>query len=95
MAFRLLQLTVNCLYMLMDLLLYVTYPHISIHSLLHELHRFGAFSNFKLNISKTEALNISLYNHVLSTPQNNFLFHWQTTSVKYLGTEIPHCLQDL
>lgn len=43
-----------------DLLLYVTQPQICIPTFIQELDRFGAHSNFKLNISKTEALNISV-----------------------------------
>lgn len=71
-----------------DLLLYVTQPHISIPSILSEIHRFGLFSNYKLNLSKTEALNLSLPQPTLPSPQTSFSFQWQSKSISYLGTAI-------
>lgn len=58
-----------------DLLLYVTQPNISIPALLQELDRFGEHSNFKLNIMKTEALNISLILTTISLVQRKFPFY--------------------
>lgn len=75
-----------------DLLLYVTQPHISIPSILAEINRFGHFSNYKLNVSKTEALNLSLTQNTLTTLKANFPFQWQTRSISYLGTAIPRCI---
>lgn len=78
-----------------DLLLYVTQPHISIPSILAEIDRFGHFSNYKLNISKTEALNLSLTQHTLASLKANFSFQWQTKSISYLGTAIPKCTSEI
>lgn len=72
-----------------DLLLYVTQPHITIPSILAEIERFGSFSNYKLNITKTEALNLSLSQSILASLKTNFSFQWQTSSISYLGTAIP------
>ncbi|KAM9315500.1 uncharacterized protein PAF06_006460 [Gastrophryne carolinensis] len=43
-----------------DLMLHVTSPLISFQALLKEFEHFSAVSNFKINFSKTEALNLSL-----------------------------------
>ncbi|KAM3922876.1 uncharacterized protein RB166_011939 [Leptodactylus fuscus] len=43
-----------------DLLLYVSEPRVSFPAVLREFSRFGALSNFKVNLSKSEALNVSL-----------------------------------
>lgn len=60
-----------------------------------EFQTFGSFSNFQLNISKTEALNISLPQSTVSQLTSNFPFQWQTHGISYLGTTIPSDLSDL
>lgn len=78
-----------------DLLLYVTQPLISIPSILAEINRFGHFSNYKLNVSKTEALNLSLTQNTLTSLKGNFPFQWQMRSISYLGTAIPRCISEI
>lgn len=78
-----------------DLLLYVTQPHISIPSILAEIDRFGSLSNYKLNISKTEALNLSLSHATLASLKSNFSFQWRPNSISYLGTAIPKQTSDI
>ncbi|XP_069808018.1 phosphatidylinositol 4,5-bisphosphate 3-kinase catalytic subunit delta isoform-like [Dendropsophus ebraccatus] len=76
-----------------DLLLYVTRPHITLPAVLKEFERFGGLSNFRVNLSKTEGLNISLTPHELSLLQENFSFKWQKESITYLGIQIPSRLE--
>lgn len=76
-----------------ELPLYVTQPHIGIPSILSEIHRFGLFSNYKLNIS--EALNLSLPQSTFSSLHTNFPFQWQSKLISYLGTSIPGQIPDV
>lgn len=43
-----------------DLLFYMSNPRITIPSILRELSRYGKLSNFKINMSKSESLNINI-----------------------------------
>lgn len=43
-----------------DFIFFLTSPRSSIPSLLVELHRYGALSNFKVNYTKLEAMGVSL-----------------------------------
>lgn len=78
-----------------DLLNHARQPHITLPSLFFQFQRFGKLSNFKLNISKTEALNISLPASTMSTLQSNYSFHWQTKGITYLGVIILVNLSNL
>lgn len=60
-----------------------------------EFHRFGELSDFKINVSKTEALNISLPRTTLTQVQANFPFQWSPRSISYLGITIPANLSEL
>lgn len=62
---------------------------------MHEFHRFGEFSNFKLNMSKTEALNISLPPTTLALVNTNFSFQWGSRGISYLGITILSNLSNL
>lgn len=72
-----------------DLLLYVTNPHVSIPSILSEFQRFGTLSNFKVNISKLEILNVQLTPQQVTALRNNFSFKICSSVLKYLGIIIP------
>lgn len=78
-----------------DLLVYIQQPHTSLPSLMHEFRRFGELSNFKLNMSKTEALNISLPHTTLTRIQANSSFQWSSRSISYLGITISSDLSEL
>lgn len=78
-----------------DLLVYIQQPHTFLPSLMQELRRFGDLSNFKLNMSKTEALNISLTPSTLTQLRTNFPFQWGARGISYLGVTIPSNLADL
>lgn len=72
-----------------DLLFYITEPLISLPSLLQELKRYGALSKFKVNLQKSEALNVSLSESTVARLRPFFPFKWANRSIQYLGTKIP------
>lgn len=47
------------------------------------------FSNFKLNMSKMEALNISLPTTTLARVRADFSFQWGSSGISYLEITIP------
>lgn len=53
------------------------------------LQEYSAYSNHKINWSKSVALNVSLDATTASQLRQNFSFSWATTSFKYLGVQIP------
>lgn len=71
-----------------DILLYITSPKISIPSILKELNSFGCLSNFKVNLTKSDLLNISLPRDEVSSLAALFPFHWQEVAVEYVGVKI-------
>ncbi|KAM9319837.1 protein mono-ADP-ribosyltransferase PARP4 [Gastrophryne carolinensis] len=73
-----------------DLLMYVTSPHISLPSIIHEFQRFSRVSNFKVNMAKSEILNISIEDRSLvQRLKGNFSFKWREEAMNYLGVSIP------
>lgn len=70
-------------------------PHRTLPSLFSEFRRFGSFSNFNLNISKTEALNIAPSSPTMASLRSNYSFQWQTKGISYLGVTIPVNLSNL
>lgn len=52
-------------------------------------------SNFKVNYTKTEVLNVSNTDALASHLATVLPFQWQSTSIKYLGTYILRNLLDL
>lgn len=78
-----------------DLLLYLTDPHTSLPNIFREFEQFGHLSNFKVNYSKTEALNISFDDAMVKYLTEVFPSKWQDLSIKYLGTHITKNLDTL
>ncbi|KAM4034718.1 uncharacterized protein ACNLHF_021399 [Anomaloglossus baeobatrachus] len=79
-----------------DLLLHISQPHISIPSIMLEFERFGLLSNFKVNLSKSEALNLSLTQTEFSRAMSNFPFKWRPSAIKYLVSALCwRCGQDV
>lgn len=70
-----------------DDLLYVTDPLTSIPSIINE--SFGHFSNFKVNYSKSEILNITFPTPLLQQLCQDFPFRIRRDSLKYLGVQVP------
>ena len=72
-----------------ELLLFVTHPHTSLPSVLQEFQKFGEVSNFKVNYTKSEILNVSLSKSDLRRLSATFSFKTGSTSIRYLGIQIP------
>lgn len=71
-----------------DLLLFLTHPHISIPNLEKHFETFGYISNFKVNKSKSEALNINLPSDQLKLMKDNHNYKWEQNTLKYLGINL-------
>lgn len=71
-----------------DLFFYITDLLTSSPSLLKELHTYGGISNFKVNLQKSVAFNISISDSMLSIPYLNFPFCWANQFIQYLGKKI-------
>lgn len=71
-----------------DILLFVNDPLTSLPNILKEFERFGHHINFKVNYTKTEALNITYDEPLVKHLAEAFPFKWQDTSLKYLGTHL-------
>lgn len=70
-----------------DVLFYITSPRLSIPSILKELNILGRLSDFKVNLIKSDILNISLQSKEILSIASSFNF--QDVAVKYLGVMIP------
>ncbi|XP_018428925.1 PREDICTED: ceruloplasmin-like, partial [Nanorana parkeri] len=77
-----------------DLLHYVSNPEISLPNLLQALETYGRLSNFKLNLSKSKAVNISIPASRLRGLQRSFQFKWASSHITYLGVSIPADIKD-
>lgn len=71
-----------------DLLIYVSNPRLAFPNILHDLKQFGFYSNFKVNVKKSQCLNITLPIMEKEMLENNFPFQWESQSLKYLGVNI-------
>lgn len=71
-----------------DVLLTVANPEVSLASALAELDSFGGVSGFKINVSKSTALNLSLPVGKLTTIQEQFPIRWSTDAIPYLGIRL-------
>lgn len=60
-----------------------------------EFERFGHLSNYKMNLSKSEMLNISLPEQQVDLLKSAFHFRWQEKAMTYLGVQIPWRPDDL
>uniref|UniRef100_A0A803JJA9 Reverse transcriptase domain-containing protein n=1 Tax=Xenopus tropicalis TaxID=8364 RepID=A0A803JJA9_XENTR len=71
-----------------DLLLFITKPTISLPNVISLMKDYGNLSNFKVNYTKSEILNINIPNKAMSNLKQNFPFKWADPSIKYLGIKI-------
>uniref|UniRef100_A0A8C5M3E1 Reverse transcriptase domain-containing protein n=1 Tax=Leptobrachium leishanense TaxID=445787 RepID=A0A8C5M3E1_9ANUR len=69
-----------------DLLFFVRSPLITLPNLLRLFAEYGALSNLKLNMDKSEILPISVPAMLASSLQSAFPFRWCQGPLKYLGT---------
>ncbi|XP_018418248.1 PREDICTED: collagen alpha-6(VI) chain-like [Nanorana parkeri] len=68
---------------------------ISIPNLLKAFNEFAILSSFKINFSKSAALNISLPDESVQFCKTNFPFTWAHSAITYLGIELPTDLLNL
>lgn len=74
-----------------DLLFILTSQEATIPHLLQELQRYSYLANYKINLDKSEALNINVPGSELSKLQEYFPFKWAKGKLKYLGMFLtPH-----
>uniref|UniRef100_A0A8C5PKM6 Reverse transcriptase domain-containing protein n=3 Tax=Leptobrachium leishanense TaxID=445787 RepID=A0A8C5PKM6_9ANUR len=78
-----------------DLLFFVQQPQISLPSLIELLREYGSLSNYKINMSKSEILNISIPAPLSTHIQSTFPFRWCTSSLKYLGVHLTPAVSNL
>lgn len=76
-----------------DLLLFVTSPTSSIQAICALLKEFAVISGLHVNMSKSQALNVSLPSSLISLLQ--YQFEWSHTSIKYLGLNITAKIKNL
>lgn len=65
--------------------LYSTRPETSIPNPLQELKAYLKFQNYKIDINKSEALNITIPSFRMQVLEINFLFKWLKGKLKYFG----------
>ena len=76
-----------------DLLLFVSDPILSVPHILHALLRFGKFSGYKLNFSKSECYPVN--NLALQIQENVLPFKTSRNGFKYLGINITRDMKNL
>lgn len=78
-----------------DLLVLVSNPRVASPSLLEEFRRFHSVSNFKVNMSKSVMLNVTIPYREQESFQAAFPFTWSSEFITYLGVKIPVALAKL
>uniref|UniRef100_A0A8C5R1L2 Reverse transcriptase domain-containing protein n=1 Tax=Leptobrachium leishanense TaxID=445787 RepID=A0A8C5R1L2_9ANUR len=68
-----------------DLLFMLTNPVVSLQEVVSELDTYGALSGLKINMTKSEILNISLRSTDRATLKHRFPFRWCAEKLRYLG----------
>lgn len=70
-------------------------PRVALPSLLEEFRRFCVVSNFKVHMSKSVMLNVTIPLQEQESLQTAFPFAWTRDFVTYLGVKIPADLAKL
>ena len=74
-----------------DILFFIQQPRISLPNLMSEFSSFQTLSNFKINLSKSEILNITVPQPIADQLKPLFPFRWEPARMKYLGIYLtPH-----
>lgn len=80
-----------------DILLFITSPITSLPNINKLLESFGHISGLRVNMTKSQALNISLHSTVVDQLKPSFQIKWSSNSLRYLGInltpEIEHLYQ--
>lgn len=72
-----------------NMLFSLTNPLVFLPNLLQGFWQYGAFSNLKINLSKSEVMRVWVPSTQLHNLQLSFKFKWTSFSLKYFGTRIP------
>uniref|UniRef100_A0A8C5QN25 Reverse transcriptase domain-containing protein n=1 Tax=Leptobrachium leishanense TaxID=445787 RepID=A0A8C5QN25_9ANUR len=78
-----------------DLLFYVTDPITAIPEIIHEFGVYGQLANLKLNMEKSEILNVTVTEAVERVLRRIHPFVWCAKRMKYLGIWLTKHPQDL
>uniref|UniRef100_A0A8C5WGU9 Reverse transcriptase domain-containing protein n=1 Tax=Leptobrachium leishanense TaxID=445787 RepID=A0A8C5WGU9_9ANUR len=78
-----------------DLLFYVTDPLTALPAIVDEFHTYGRLANFKLNMDKSEILNLTTPEAMERRLRRTLPFVWCTTRMRYLGLWLTRTTQDL
>lgn len=78
-----------------DILFYIQQPQISFPNLMSAFSKFSVISNFKINMTKSEILNISVPRHIVAQLKQSFPFSWQKSKMKFLGIYLTPKLTSL
>ena len=78
-----------------DLLFFATNPSLSLPNILDALKTYSGFSNYKINVTKSAALNISLSDQEERALRTAFPFQWASDTLKYLGIQLTADPADL
>lgn len=76
-----------------DLLLFISDPISTIPQTIELLNRFGTFSGYKLNFSKSECFPVN--NLALQIPDKYFPFRMSRSNFKYLGVNMLTIIRSL
>lgn len=76
-----------------DVILYLTDVCNSLPTLMEEIRKYSLLSGYKLNSSKTEAMEVG--SQLGDTFKKQYAFKWDLANVKYLGVNIPKNLEKL
>lgn len=77
-----------------DVMFFITNPRITLPNVLRILRRYGETSNFKINLKKSEILNISVGKQQEAHLAQVFPFPWKK-EIKYLGINLSNTFKKL
>uniref|UniRef100_A0A8C5M2S8 Reverse transcriptase domain-containing protein n=1 Tax=Leptobrachium leishanense TaxID=445787 RepID=A0A8C5M2S8_9ANUR len=78
-----------------DLIFYITNPLITLPEIVTEFQKYGALSNLKLNLEKSEVLNLTVQESTERHLRREHPFIWCNTKMRYLGIWLTKQTQDL
>uniref|UniRef100_A0A8C5N2I9 Reverse transcriptase domain-containing protein n=1 Tax=Leptobrachium leishanense TaxID=445787 RepID=A0A8C5N2I9_9ANUR len=78
-----------------DLLFFLTDARQSLSAVVWAFKVYGKLAGLKINMSKSEILNVSVPDREAVGIRDVFPFHWCDVKMKYLGTWLSPTLQDL
>lgn len=76
-----------------DIILSLTNPQVTLPALMTELQVFGDTAGFKVNISKSLILNLSIPQAEAEELHQRFMFQWTKKDIPYLGIRLAPTLE--